>query len=270
MATLHDKALRFRSLHVPGDPVVLPNAWDVASAALVARAGAKAVATTSAGVAWSLGSPDGGHLEREAALAAVARIAGAVDVPVTADVESGFAQDPAGVAETVRGVLAAGAVGVNLEDSLRPVSEQVARLAAARAAADEAGVPLYLNARIDTHRLPQLGDAAWLAETVARARAYVAAGADGVFVLGPLDAATVRAVADAVPAPLNAAVGPGTLTVAQLAAAGAARLSAGSSIAEAAYALAARAATELLTDGLAPSLNGGLPWSELNTAVRGD
>ncbi|MFJ8658287.1 isocitrate lyase/phosphoenolpyruvate mutase family protein [Streptomyces sp. NPDC093795] len=265
MTALRDKARLLRSLHVPGSPLVLPNAWDVASARVVADAGALAVATTSAGVAWSLGRGDGDHLGRDEALAAVARVAAAVDVPVTADVERGYAPDAAGVAETVRGVLAAGAVGVNLEDSLRPVAEQAERIAAARAAADAAGVPLFVNARIDTHRLPPSGDrAAWLAETLLRARAYAAAGADGIFVLGALDAATVgRLVAEA-PLPVNVAVGPDTLSVSELAAAGAARVSAGSSIAEAAYGLAGRAARELLDRGTTTELEGGAEYTTLN------
>ncbi|WP_440102584.1 isocitrate lyase/phosphoenolpyruvate mutase family protein [Streptosporangium sp. H16] len=108
MTTLRGKALLFRSMHVPGRPLVLPNAWDVASARIVTDAGAAAVATTSAGVSWSLGYGDGDHLDRDRGLGLIARVAAAVGVPVTADVESGYAPDPAGVAETVRGVLAAG------------------------------------------------------------------------------------------------------------------------------------------------------------------
>ncbi|MFE4310989.1 isocitrate lyase/phosphoenolpyruvate mutase family protein [Streptomyces sp. NPDC056891] len=271
-AALLDKARLFRALHVPGRPVVLPNAWDVASARVVADAGARAVATTSAGVAWSLGRGDGGHLGRDEALAAVARVAAAVDVPVTADVERGYADDPAGVAETVRGVLAAGAVGVNLEDTLRPdalrpAAEQAARIAAARAAADEAGVPLFVNARIDTHRLPPGDREAWLEETLSRAAAYAAAGADGIFVLGALDAGTVERLVAGSPLPVNVAVGPGTLSVAELAAAGAARVSAGSSIAEAAYGLAGRAARELLERGTAKELEGGTDYATLDTLL---
>lgn len=265
MATLLDRARLFRSLHRAGQPLVLPNAWDAASAAVVADAGAAAVATTSAGVAWALGFGDGGLLDRERGLAAIARITAVVDLPVSADIEDGYADDPAGVAETVRGVLAAGAVGVNLEDSLRPVGEQVERIAAARGAADAAGVPLYLNARIDTHRLPAGDPAGWLKETVERALAYAAAGADGVFVLGALSAETVAAVVRAVPVPVNVSVGPGTLPVAALAAAGASRISAGASIAEAAYGLAARAARELLEQGTAGTLEGSdLDYGRLN------
>lgn len=149
---LHHRALAFRSLHVPGRPLVLPNAWDRVSARLGEEAGAAAVATTSAGLAWELGTPDGDRLERDRALAAVAAVASAVGVPVSADIESGYAADAAGVADTVRAVLAAGAVGINIEDAphapgrgpLRPVAERAERIAAALAAADEAGVPLFV------------------------------------------------------------------------------------------------------------------------------
>ncbi|MFJ2114591.1 isocitrate lyase/phosphoenolpyruvate mutase family protein [Streptomyces sp. NPDC087850] len=273
--TQQDRAALLRSLHIPGTPLVLPNAWDGASARLAADAGAAVIATTSAGVAWSLGFGDGGRLDRTDALGAVARIVGAVGVPVTADIEGGYGSTAEDVAETVRGVLAAGAVGVNLEDApgpgadpLRPVAEQAARITAARQAADAAGVPLFVNARIDTHRLRAAPDI-WLKETLARAAAYAHAGADGVFVLGALDRAAVSALVDGVPVPLNVQAEPGTLPVSVLAELGVARISAGSSIAEAAYGLAARGARELLTSGTTTALDGKLAYRALNSLMTG-
>src|SRR4051812_33752697 len=131
----------FRSLHVPGQPLVLANAWDAASARITEAAGVAAIATTSAGIAWSLGVPDGDALDRDAALAAVGRIVAVVKVAVSADLEAGFGADPDGVAETIRLLVATGAAGVNLEDAwhggpapLREISDQSARVAAARAA----------------------------------------------------------------------------------------------------------------------------------------
>ncbi|MFJ8856686.1 isocitrate lyase/phosphoenolpyruvate mutase family protein [Streptomyces sp. NPDC102437] len=267
MATLLDKAQMFRSLHVPGTPLVLPNAWDAASARIVAHAGASAIATTSAGVAWSLGHGDGDHLTRGQALDAITRITAVVDVPVTADIERGYAADPAGVAETVRGVLAAGAVGINLEDTLRPVAEQAERIAAARRAADETGVPLFINARIDTHRLLPGDRTAWLDETLARARAYAAVGADGIFVLGTFDTEEARTLVGSQHLPVNLLAGPGALPVSELASAGVARISAGSSIAEAAYGLVRQAAHELLEKGTTTSLEGGFDYATLNALV---
>ncbi|RAG82650.1 isocitrate lyase/phosphoenolpyruvate mutase family protein [Streptacidiphilus pinicola] len=261
---LVEKARLFHSLHQPGRPLVLPNAWDVASARVVEAAGAAAVATTSAGVAWALGYADGGRLTREAGVAAIARIVEAVSVPVTADIERGYAEDLPGLAETIRAVIAAGAVGVNLEDSLLPIEESAARIAAAREAADALGMPLFINARIDTHRLPADQRDRHHEESVARAAAYAAAGASGVFVFGALSGDAVAALAKEITLPLNVTVAADTLPVATLAEAGAARISAGASIAEAAYGVADRAAREILSQGTASATQGGLDWPTLN------
>ncbi|MET7724117.1 isocitrate lyase/PEP mutase family protein [Streptomyces mirabilis] len=280
----HETALAFRALHIPGRPLVLPNAWDTASARLVEEAGAAAVATTSAGLAWDLGTADGDRLDRDRALGAVARVAAAVRVPVSADIESGYAKDAAGVGDTIRAVLAAGAVGVNIEDALyggegddgegagdggrgplRPVAEQAERIAAARAAADAAGVPLFINARIDT----VLRGAGGVEETLERAAAFLAAGADGIFVPGAVDPGTVKSLVAGVEGPLNVLAGPGAPSVAELAALGVARISTGSSIAQAAHAVVRRAARELLSAGTYDSLTGGLDYAELNTLLGG-
>lgn len=277
--TLRDRALAFRALHVPGRPLVLPNAWDAASARIVEDAGASAVATTSAGLAWALGVPDGDRLDRERALEALARITATVAVPVSADIESGFAKDAAGVADTVRAVLAAGAVGVNIEDALygaeiddaayggegvlRPVAEQAERIAAAREAADAEGVPLFVNARIDTY----LRGVGGVDATLERAAAFRAAGADGIFVPGAVEPGTVKELADGIDAPLNVLVGPGAPPVAELAALGVARVSAGSSVALAAYAVVRRAARELLDTGTYGAQTGGLGYGELNSLL---
>ncbi|MFF4511563.1 isocitrate lyase/PEP mutase family protein [Streptomyces mirabilis] len=285
----HETALAFRALHIPGRPLVLPNAWDTASARLVEEAGAAAVATTSAGLAWDLGTADGDRLDRDRALGAVARVAAAVRVPVSADIESGYAKDAAGVGDTIRAVLAAGAVGVNIEDALygreggggegddgedagdggrgplRPVAEQAERIAGARAAADAAGVPLFINARIDT----VLRGAGGVEETLERAAAFLAAGADGIFVPGVVDPGTVKSLVAGVEGPLNVLAGPGAPSVAELAALGVARISTGSSIAQAAHAVVRRAARELLSAGTYDSLTGGLDYVELNTLLGG-
>ncbi|MEU9407943.1 isocitrate lyase/phosphoenolpyruvate mutase family protein [Streptomyces sp. NPDC048281] len=265
---LRDQALAFRARHVPGRPLVLPNAWDVTSARLVEDAGAAAVATTSAGLAWALGAADGDRLDRDRALTAVARIAEAVRVPVTADIETGYAPDAAGVGDTVRAVIAAGAIGVNIEDALygsgegplRAVAEQAERIAAAREAADAAGVPLFVNARIDTF----LSGVGAVAETLERASAFLAAGADGIFVPGAVDPDTVKALVAGIDGPLNVMAGPGAPPVADLAALGVARVSTGSAIAQAAHAAVRRAARELLETGTYESLTGGLDYGDLN------
>jgi 2-methylisocitrate lyase-like PEP mutase family enzyme len=268
-----ERARRFRELHA-GGVLVLPNAWDAASAAIVAAAGAEAVATTSGGVAWSLGRPDGQGLGRQAMVAAVARIAGAVDVPVTADVEGGYGAGPDAVAATVAGVVGAGAVGVNLEDSragegaLFAVAEQAERLTAARQAAAGAGLPdLFVNARTDVF-LFRIGDPdGRLEDVLERARAYAAAGADGLFVPGLLDLGTLRELTSRSPLPVNAMAGPGAPTVAELAAAGVRRVSVGTAIAQAAYQVARDGAVELLRSGSYAPLATTLDYGELNKLV---
>jgi 2-methylisocitrate lyase-like PEP mutase family enzyme len=270
-----DKAELFRSLHTGGSVLRLPNAWDVVSALLVEEAGAAAIATTSAGVAWSLGAADGDRLDRDRAIDLVARVAAAVERPVSADIESGFADDADGVGETIAGVLAAGAVGVNLEDSLqdgpeplRSAEEQAERVAAARRAADAAGIPLYINARVDTF-LRRVGDpAARLRDALARAEAYLAAGADGIFVPGVIDPAIIAELVKGVPAPLNVLAGHGAPAIDELAALGVARVSVGSSIASVAYAAVRRGARELLTSGTYDSLAEGISHPELNALFR--
>jgi 2-methylisocitrate lyase-like PEP mutase family enzyme len=251
----------FRALHQPGTPLLLANAWDVATARLAEQAGSAAVATTSAGVAWSLGAADGGVLDRDRAVALVTPVVGAVSV--TADIEGGFADDAAGVAETIRLVVAAGAAGVNLEDSdrvgpalLLPVDEAARRIAAAR---DAAGAGLFINARVDTFL--RGGD---VADALTRARAYVAAGADGVFVPGTADPTVIAELVGGVDAPLNILAGPGSPTVAELAELGVARVSLGSSVAEAAYAVMRRATEELLAKGTYDTLAGAVSYGELN------
>ena len=270
----HALADRFRELHAPGaDPIlVLPNAWDAMSARLVEAAGATAIATTSAGISWALGHPDGQGLTRDAMLAAVRVIVDAVRVPVTADVESGYgAGTPEDVAETARAVIAAGAVGLNLEDApgvdgapILTTEAQAARIAAARAAARSAGVDLFINARTDVYvrKVGQEGDR--FAETVRRAQAYTAAGADGVFVPGIADADTIQRLAAAVGAPLNVIGGPGVPSVRELRALGVARVSVGPGLARAVMAQIRRAATELLDAGTYEALREQIPSPEAN------
>ena len=268
-ATQQDKALLFHSLHTSAAPLALANIWDAAGARLVQQAGAPAVATTSAGVAWGLGAADGGGLGREDALALIARVVAAVEVPVTADIESGFGETPADVAETISGVLAAGAVGVNLEDGLRagelrPVAEQVERLAAARAAADAAGISLFINARVDTY-LWNVGEPETrLQDTLTRAAAYLAAGASGIFVPGVDDPLVIAALAEVVTGPLNITGRPGLPSVAELGKLGVARVSLGAAVAEAAYAVVRRVARELAEEGGYSALTDAIPYPELN------
>ncbi|WP_232665669.1 isocitrate lyase/PEP mutase family protein [Pseudonocardia sp. TRM90224] len=262
------RAEAFARLHAAADPLLLPNAWDVASALAVVDAGAAAVATTSAGVAWSLGVADGADLGAERAADAIRRITAAVDVPVSADIEAGYGPTPADVAATTAAVVQAGAVGVNIEDrsgvELFAPQVQAERLAAARSAA--AGVPVWINARTDVY-LAGIGEpGARLRDVQERAAAYKAAGADSIFVPGLIDLDTIRELV-AGPLPIAVMVWPGAPTVAELAAAGVRRISLGSAIAEAAYGVAARATRELLTTGTYDSVAGGIGYGELNALL---
>ncbi len=181
------KADALRQLHVEGPMLVLPNAWDAGSARIFVEAGFPALATTSAGIAFSLGYPDGERISRDEMLAAVARITRRISLPITADMEAGYGQTPDAVAETVRRVIDAGAVGMNLEDRIEEThliefSLAVERVRAARRAADSTGVRLVLNARTDAFEAPELPRDKRLAEAVRRGNAFREAGADSVFV----------------------------------------------------------------------------------------
>ena len=201
-SSLRNKAEAFRALHVAGEPLLLPNVWDVASARIIEASGFPAIATTSAGIAFSLGYPDGQKITRQEMLLAVARIAAAVKVPVTADVESGYGSRPEDAADTARSVIEAGAVGMNLEDATgdpaRPLAElpqQLEKIRAVRETASKLKVPLVLNARTDVYLL-QVGDPAKrYEESVRRLGAYRDAGADCVFLPGLRDAATIGRLA---------------------------------------------------------------------------
>lgn len=276
MTAHHDRARLFHSLHDAAAPLALANVWDAASARLVEAAGAAAVATTSAGVAWSLGAEDGDRLDRDQAIAAIARITACVNVPVTADLESGFGETAAEVGETITQVIAAGAVGINIEDvhpesssALRPTVEQAERIAAARAAADATGIPLFINARIDTY-IRGVGETSTrLQETLDRAHAYLEAGASGIFVPGVADQTVITALTEGISAPVNMLVQPGSPTVAELAKLGVARVSLGSAVAEAAYAVVRRTAEELLTSGTYSATQAEpIDYQEFNTLMH--
>src|SRR5580692_886635 len=209
------RAQKLRSLYTDG-VLVLPNAWDAGSAVMVAAAGAQAVATTSAGVSWALGRPDGENLTREELAGVVARITAAVDLPVSADVEGGYGPGPGDVAATVRAVVEAGAVGINLEDSLAPGGPlhereaQAARIRAAREAAAAAGLPgLVINARTDVYLFGIGPEDGRLGDVLDRAAAYADAGADSLFVPGLLDLATLATLTSKTALPVNVMAGPG-------------------------------------------------------------
>jgi 2-methylisocitrate lyase-like PEP mutase family enzyme len=251
------KADRFRALHRGGEILVLPNAWDAAGAAIMEDAGAKAVATSSAAVAWAHGYPDGDALPVTTLVTAIAGMARVVSVPLTADMEGGYTDDLAALAETVRAVIGAGAIGINLEDGVRDPELHVRKIEAARKAADAAGVALFINARTDVYLKGLAEGQAAFVESVARAERYRAAGADGIFVPGPKDPDLIGRLASAIALPLNVMLQPGVPPAAQLQALGARRLSSATAPFRAAYATAARAVAAFLADGDASAFAAG-------------
>lgn len=265
-----EAARRLRELSADG-VLVLPNAWDAGSARVIEAAGATAVATTSGGVSWSAGRADGQHMSRAEAVAAARRIIAAVSVPVTVDAEGGYGPAPADVAATVAELVAAGAAGVNLEDStavggpLFPVAEQAARLRAARDAASAAGLPdLVVNARTDVFLFGIGAPESRLEAVLSRSRAYADAGADGIFVPGLLDLDVLSELCAASPLPVNVMAALGGPSVAMLAGAGVRRISLGTALAQSAYTAAQRAAAELLGPGTLGGLDGARDFGELN------
>lgn len=229
-----EKAKRFSALHVKGSPVVLYNAWDAGSARAIVAGGAKAVASSSWGVAAAQGYGDGEETPLACVYEVARRITATVDVPVSIDFEGGYSEDEAGLAENIARLLETGIVGINFEDrvvhgdGLYPVDRQARRIAAVRAAADLAGVPLFINARTDLflgRGTPDPADS--IDAAIERAAAYAAAGASGFFIPGLIDVALIARVCERVELPVNVMMRPGAPSVAELATAGVARVSYG-------------------------------------------
>jgi 2-methylisocitrate lyase-like PEP mutase family enzyme len=267
-----EKAERFRKLHGGPNILALPNAWDVASARILEEARYPAIATSSAGIAFSLGYPDGQRVSRDQMLEVVGRIAHAVRVPVTADMEAGYGTTVKDMEETTKAVIAAGAIGMNLEDvtgedeSLQvDTVQQVEKIRAIRAISSSHGVPLVLNARTDIYLMP-IGEAATrLDRTVERLRAYRQAGADCVFAPGVRDRDTIAELLKAIAAPLNILISPTCPSLAELEEMGVARVSAGSAVMRAALGLVRRIGKEWMETGTSNSLfDGAVPFADLN------
>jgi 2-methylisocitrate lyase-like PEP mutase family enzyme len=265
MTARPDNARAFNALHQGPDLLLLPNAWDAGSARLIESLGAKAIATTSAGVAWAHGWPDGDVLPRETLLASLAEITRVISIPLSADIEGGFSDDPADVGDLVAAVADAGVVGVNLEDGGGSPELLAAKIGRARAAAGQAGVDLYINARTDVYlRGLAQGDAA-VAETVRRARLYADAGASGIFAPGVSEPDAISALTGQIALPLNVLARPGLPDGAELQALGVRRLSAGSGICQSLYGQTKRLTLGFLADGASgPMSEGAVPYGEIN------
>jgi 2-methylisocitrate lyase-like PEP mutase family enzyme len=260
-----ESAALFRSLHAGPEPLLLANCWDAGSARLIESLGAKALATTSAGVAWAQGFPDGDRLPIERLLATVEAIRRVTRAPLSVDVEGGYAEDPVRAAQNVAALARAGAVGINLEDGAAPPELLVAKIQEIKRTVAQLGYDVFVNARTDVYLRALVPAEAQLRETLARVRLYADAGADGVFVPKVLVPGDIAAIVAAVELPLNVLAYPELPPLADLKALGVRRLSAGSGINTAMWGRVASLAKAFLANGEHAALAGeSLPYPELN------
>ena len=261
------RVAEFRALHAPGQCLGLPNAWDAASAKIAEIAGAKAVATSSAAVAWCHGYPDGDVMPPEVVMAATKEAVRTVTVPVTVDSEGGYSGDPAKVAGHVMALIDLGVAGINLEDAHSALELLAAKIQAIKAAAKAKGVDLFVNARSDVYLFNLVPDGQKLAEIVRRGKLYAQSGADGFFAPAMQCLKEIGEVARAVDLPLNSLLMKASPPIAELKNAGVRRISTGASTGRAAYGAAMRAMKMLLDEGKSDAIfasSGDCP--DLNTA----
>jgi 2-methylisocitrate lyase-like PEP mutase family enzyme len=255
----------FQRLHDGPAILILPNAWDAGSARLIESLGAKALATTSAGLAWSLGYADGNAIPNDDLIAATQRIARAIDVPLSIDIEEGYSDDERAVARLAARILDAGAQGINIEDGSASPDQLCRKIAAVRGGASTSGIGLFINARTDVYlRRIAVGDAA-VDEVIDRAARYRAAGSDGLFVPGLIDGKAMAAIAAAIhPMPLNIMAASGLPSIEALQNAGVRRLSAGSSIAQAAFYRTGRLAAAFLEGDVSELFGAAAEYGKMN------
>lgn len=265
------KAEAFRAMHMGVAPVLLANVWDVASARVVEEAGLPAIATTSAGIAFALGYPDGQKISAGEMFAAIRRIAEAVNVPVTADVEAGYGRRPEDAGQTAANVIEAGAIGMNFEDatgdSRNPLTDlplQRDRIEAIRETATKLDVPLVLNARTDVYLLQIGAPAKRYDEALRRLTAFRDAGADCVFVPGVRDAETIERIVSDLKCPVNILAVPGSPSVSELVQLGVKRISLGSGPMRASMGVLRRVAEEVKTSGTYHQMEGAPSHAEMN------
>lgn len=257
-------AKQFHDLHKSSELLILPNAWDAGSARLFEDAGAKAIATTSAGVGWALGYPDGNVLPPQKLAGLVETIRHAIHVPLSVDVEAGYTDDPKKVPANLQPIIEAGAVGINIEDGEGSPELLARKIEQVRKAAEGLGVELFINARTDVY-LNQIGaPESWVEETIARAALYQSAGADGLFVPGIIDAPEIKTIADTIKVPLNVMARPDLPGAKVLARLGVRRLSAGGAISQVIWKRASELGKRFLQTGDSEVVvNDGMSYSKL-------
>jgi 2-methylisocitrate lyase-like PEP mutase family enzyme len=259
----------FRQLHDSGI-LMLPNAWDAGTARLIENLGAAAIATTSAGLAWSLGYADGGALPIDPLVGAVRAIARVLSVPLSVDIENGYSDDPAAVGALVAAIIDAGAVGINIEDGAASPEVTCAKIAAARTCATDSDVDLFVNLRTDVYLRNLAPPDSAVAEVIRRALLYRAAGCDGLFVPGLRKTADIRTIAEAIhPLPLSIMLVPALPPVTELAAIGVRRLSAGSAIAQAVFGHTRTLATDFLSLRIEDVVGTPMGYAQINQLFEG-
>jgi len=259
-----DLAKTFHALHHAAKPLILANAWDAGSARLIESLGAPAVATTSAGIDWALGYPDGNLLPIARLVEMTAAIARLIRIPLSVDFEAGYSDDLAEVGENIKQILDAGAVGINIEDGGGAPTLLAAKIEKVKAVAAAKSVDLFVNARTDVYLRGLVPEAQRVEETLARAKLYKAAGADGLFVPGLIAEDGIKAVVSGAGLPVNLLAWPELAPAAELGALGVKRVSAGSGIAQRVWAEAERLARDFLRDGSSePLASGGLDYGKL-------
>lgn len=258
----------FHHLHRQAQPLILPNAWDAGSALLIERQGARAIATTSAGVAWSLGYPDGDALPADEHLACVRRMARVLKAPLSVDFESGYSDDPAQVGALVERLLDAGAAGINIQDGGAAPGLLARKIEHARAAAERAGIRLYINVRTDVYARRLVEPERMVEEVLARCVTYAQAGADGIFPLAVTDPQAIRAIAAGTPLLLNVIAWPGQQAAAGLAALGVRRLSAGSWLPQTLWRRSAELAADFLAAGASEPVTAAAPYATINSLFQ--
>lgn len=269
MTDLTTAADTFYKLHLGPELLVLPNAWDGGSARLMQSLGAKAIATTSSGVAWARGYPDGDQLPVDILVETLRDIDRAVGLPISVDAESGYSESTRASAQNITRLMEAGAVGINIEDGHGTPEQLCQKIAAIRAAAERAGIDLFINARTDVF-LKGLAPGDEVGEVCARARLYQDAGASGLFAPGVTDAGMIAAIVQGVNLPVNVMARPGLPSHADLEKLGVRRLSAGGAISQAAWGLSMRLAKAFLAGDASQLFEGAASWGELNAIMTTD
>ncbi|WP_152654543.1 isocitrate lyase/phosphoenolpyruvate mutase family protein [Oceanobacillus sp. CFH 90083] len=271
-----EKEKAFRQMHMSSSTFVLPNAWDVASSKILASCGFKAIGTTSAGIAASLGYKDGQKISRKEMLESVAGIANSVPIPISVDLEAGYGKTIPEVLKTVHQAISVGCVGINLEDgvvddkkAIYPLNLQVEKIVAIKELARSLKIPIFVNARIDLFWRLIGHEKERLQATMERAKAYREAGADCIFIPGVEDEKTIQRLRKGIASPINLLAGPGTPSIATLSQIGINRLSCGSGLFRVVYAKLNEVGTDIMQgESVAQSLQTPLSYKEMANMMK--